>query len=70
MLREREFLEKEISSVEKKLDSLPPGNLLFSHNGNYLKWYQSDGHQQTYIPKKNRKLAEKLAEKKIFIVIT
>jgi len=64
MLKKLESLEKEISSLEKKLNSFPAGNLLFSHNGNYLKWYQSDGHHQTYIPKKNRKLAEKLAEKK------
>lgn len=34
------------------------------HNGNYQKWYQSIGHQKIYIPKKNRHLAEQLAEKK------
>ena len=33
-------------------------------NGNYFKWYLSDGHTSTYIPKKDRKEAEKLATKK------
>lgn len=29
-----------------------------------MKWYQSDGHNKKYIPKKNRQLAEQLAAKK------
>jgi len=64
MLDERNCLEDEIRSLTQKIDRLPPGKLNFSHNGKYLKWYQSDGHNQIYIPKANRKLAEQLAQKK------
>lgn len=42
---------------------MPPGKLTYSKNGRYCKWYQSDGHRQTYIPKNDRLLAEKLAYK-------
>lgn len=64
MLEERNRLEKEIHSLEQQIIALPPGNLFFSHNGKYLKWYQSNGHNPLYIPKNNRQLAEQLAKKK------
>ena len=43
---------------------MPQGKLICAKNGNRYKWYQSDGHQKIYIPKKNRKVAEQLAKKK------
>lgn len=43
---------------------MPPGKLICVQNGKYFKWFQSDGHIKTYIPKENRQLAEKLAIKK------
>lgn len=46
---------------------MPEGKLICVHNGKYKKWYQSDGHQSIYIPKKNRELAEKLATKKYLV---
>lgn len=64
MLKEKERLEKEIHVLDQKLKNFPPGNLFFVHNGKYLKWFQSNGHQQIYIPKNKRKLAEQLAQKK------
>ncbi len=64
MLDEYNRLEKEINTLNNQINALPSGNLLFSHNGKYLKWYQSDGHNQVYIPKSNRQLAEQLAYKK------
>lgn len=43
---------------------MPPGKLICSQNGEYQKWYQSDGHKKVYIPKANKQLAEQLAAKK------
>ena len=57
-------LEQQISQLKKQLLSLPTGKLICTRNQNRYKWYQSDGHKCTYIPKKNRQLAEKLAIKK------
>jgi len=59
-------LKKEIANTQKKLSNFPEGTLICAQNGNSYKWYQTDGHTKTYIPKKNRKLAEQLAVKKYF----
>ena len=64
MISEKNRLEKEIRSIQSKICDLPEGKLVCVHNGKYHKWYQSDGHHLSYIPKKNRKLAEQLAMKK------
>ena len=47
---------------------MPEGKLICSHSGNSCKWYISDGHKKTYIPRVNRSLAEKLAEKKLYLL--
>lgn len=57
-------LENQIRLLQEQLDSLPDGKLVCSHYGKYSKWYQSNGHSKTYIPKKNRLLAKQLALKK------
>lgn len=64
MIAEQQQLKKEMESIQKQICELPEGKLICVHNGNYIKWHQSDGHNITYIPKKNRKLAEELAMKK------
>lgn len=64
IISEKQHLEKEIESIQNKINKLPDGKLVFVHNGKYIRWHQSDGHQSKYIPKKNRKLAEQLAVKK------
>ncbi len=64
MIAEQQQLKKEIESIQKQICKLPDGKLICVHNGDYIKWHQSDGHNITYIPKKNRKLAEQLAMKK------
>lgn len=64
MLNERQRLDEQIKSIELQLSQLPNGNFFCSHTGKYTKWFQTDGKTQTYIPKKNRSLAEKLATKK------
>lgn len=64
MLAESRRLEQEISSLQAQLKTFPFGNLICTHNKNYVKWFHSDGHIQTYIPKKKREFAEQLAIKK------
>ncbi len=59
-----ESLEKQIYSLATQLKRFPKGKLICTRNGTRYKWYRSDGHTQTYIPKKNRELAESLAVKK------
>jgi len=64
ILSESKHLDEQIQTTHQQLSLLPKGNLICTRDGKYRKWYQSDGHNQTYIPKKNRKLAEQLALKK------
>jgi len=64
IITEHQRLENQIESIKSKLKKLPPGKLICCNHQNHTKWYQSDGHQKTYISKKNRILAEQLAQKK------
>lgn len=64
MLKRSQQLEAQIQIVRQKLKEMPEGKLICSHTGPYCKWERSDGHTKTYIKKKDRLLAEKLAAKK------
>ena len=64
LYRYKSELEKEAREIKEVLKTLPEGKIVFSHTGKYSKWYQSDGKNKKYIPKKNKQLAEKLAKKK------
>ena len=64
MLEKNKQLEKQMKDIQEKLKKMPEGKLICSHTGPYCKWERSDGHKKTYIPKKDRALAEKLAAKK------
>ena len=55
---------KKMQSIERQQKKMPPGKLICSHTGKYCKWECSDGKKKTYIPKKDRAFAEKLAAKK------
>lgn len=57
-------LDEKTSLIRRKILKYPDGKLICTRNGRYIKWYHSDGHIQTYIPKKKREYAEQLAEKK------
>lgn len=58
------MLENEIHYLKKELKTCPDGKLICSKTGKYTKWYHSDGHEKTYIPKNEQAFAEKLAAKK------
>lgn len=64
MLKECKRLEKEIGTLDKMIKKMPEGRLVCTVNGNRYKWYNSKPKHLEYIPKKNRDLAELLAEKK------
>ena len=64
MKTEYDTLSDRITSIENELKTLPPGKLICCHQPHTSKWYHSDGHQRTYIPKSNRTLAKQLARKK------
>lgn len=64
ILKEKQQLEKRVKDLQAQIDKLPAGKLICATNGNWKKWYTSDGHTSTYLPKKERKTAEALALKK------
>ena len=64
MLKRRKQISDKLQHIEKRKNELPEGKLICSRVGQYYKWERSDGKNKTYIPKKDRSLAEKLAEKK------
>lgn len=64
ILKEKQKIQTEIEEIQKQIKILPQNKLICTRNGNRYKWYQSDGHISSYIPKANRELAEQLAIKK------
>ena len=64
MQAEQQKLQSQINQIQEQLSEFPDGNLLCAKNGSYTKWYHSCNHQITYLPRKNRSLAELLAQKK------
>ena len=67
-LRESKKIEQKIKTLKKQLARLPDGKLFVSRSGKYTKWFLSDGKYQTYLPKQDRHLAEKLALKKYLLL--
>nr|MBQ8251820.1 ATPase [Lachnospiraceae bacterium] len=62
--KEYDSLTNRIRSIQKELETLPPGKLICCQQKNTSKWYLSDGHHKIYLKKANRPLAEQLARKK------
>ena len=58
------MLQQQIDSLKSQINSLPEGDFFCTRNGKYFKWYHTDGHHHTLIPKKNKTYAEQLAKKK------
>jgi len=50
--------------LQNQLLTFPEGKLIIARNNSHYKWYLSDGKTSTYLPKKQRRLAEQLALKK------
>ena len=60
-------LSSAIHYDESIVNNLPDGKLNCTHNGRYIKWFLSDGNNISYIHKKDRQLASKLALKKFLL---
>lgn len=67
ILKEKLRLEKQVKNLQLQIEQLPAGKLICASNRKWQKWYVSDGHISTYLPKKERKTAEQLAFKKYLI---
>ncbi len=63
ILDKHKKLENQIASIQSEINSLPAGKLQCQKNGKYHKWYHSDGHNRTHIPKSNKQLVQQLAIK-------
>ena len=68
-LQERQRIQSQITAIQHQLKRLPDGKIICSQNDNRVKWYISDGHTKTYLPKKQRSLAEQLAAKKYLSLV-
>lgn len=64
MQSELSQINSRISHLQNELNQFPPGKLIGVKNGNYIKWFNSNGHSCTYIPKRQKALAINLAKKK------
>ena len=61
MLLQQEQLQQKLTDIQKQLQQLPEGKLICTRCGNRTKWYRSDGHTKTYIPKDQKPYASQLA---------
>ena len=69
MIKDQNRLEKQLIDIEKILTNLPEGKLVCCRDVKHTKYYISDGHVKTYIPKENYSFVKKLAVKKYFILL-
>lgn len=58
---EKQKLEKHLKIAQSKVATLPEGKLICERNGKNYKWFLQKNGKCTYLPKKERKLAEQLA---------
>ncbi len=65
---ELDSIQQELYSIQLQLSNLPPGKIYYAKNGQYTRWYQSDGHTSTYISKSNFNIAQALAYKKYLLL--
>lgn len=62
-------LQVQIDDINAQLKRYPKGKLIYSRTGKYVKWYVSDGHKKTYIPKKRIDYIQKMAMKKYLTLL-
>jgi len=64
VLKECQRLQAQLDQLTAKIQQYPSENLICCHSKKHTKWYKSNGHTRSYIPKTNLPLAKHLAEKK------
>lgn len=67
VLEEKKNLEKQIKAIALELRRMPKKSIYCTRNGTAYKWYETNGKVSKYIPKSERKYAEKLARKKYLL---
>lgn len=68
-LQRHQWLVSQLQQLDTQIKKLPKGSLICARDGKHFKWYHSDGHKKTYIPKKKEAFAQQLAAKKYFIAL-
>lgn len=68
IMKENKKIEQQIKSIQSQLTKLPEGQIYCSSSGKHTKWFRREEQAQTYIPKKQRHLAEQLAMKKYLML--
>lgn len=66
LLSHKRLLEQQLNDIQKMLQILPEGDIHYSLNGKYVKWYQSHSPRGIYIKKKDSDLAVQLALRKFY----
>lgn len=66
IMKEKQYIIMKIKQMEEKIRELPDGKLVCTKNGKNSKWYIRDGQSFTYLPKKERDYAVKMAKKKYY----
>lgn len=66
LLSHKRLLEQQLNDIQKQLETLPEGDIHYSLNGKYIKWYQSHFPRGIYIKKKDTDLAVQLALRKYY----
>ena len=61
-------LTNQIYWLEKKIKDFPEGKIYCERDGHYIKWFIRNGkdNQKKYLPKKQRRLAEQLIQKRYY----
>lgn len=62
--KEYKRLKVKIDTIQKQLKTMPKGEIQCVQDGEFQRWYLKESGKRTYISKKKRELAEKLATKK------
>lgn len=62
-------ISSQIKEIQNQLSTLPPGKLICCNTKSSCKWYHSDSHNKSYLPKSNHSLAEQLAIKKYLLLL-
>lgn len=63
------LIEKRIKDIQEQIYELPTGYLTYQMTGKYVKWFQSENGERKYIARKDKMVAQKLANKK-FLMLT
>lgn len=69
IVKEEERLKTKIKEIEKQLKLMPKGEIQVVQDRGFQRWYLKEQEKRTYISKKKRALAEKLAEKKYLSIL-